>query len=92
MNQNYANNLDFLLLQRHWQRNQGKCGICGDPWDVKPPRPHEDGGLYGTGTVVRTYKAGQTIEVVTNIVANHMGYMTYKICPFQVKNDVFKKE
>jgi len=70
-------------ITRHWQNNKGKCGICGDAWDLKPPRPHEDGGMYGTGVVTRTYKAGQTIEVVTNIVANHMGYMTYKVCPFQ---------
>lgn len=20
---------------RQWQRNNGKCGICGDPWDIK---------------------------------------------------------
>lgn len=20
---------------RQWQKNGGKCGVCGDPWDIK---------------------------------------------------------
>lgn len=29
---------------RQWQRNKGKCGICGDPWDsstVRSPRKRD---------------------------------------------------
>ena len=25
-------------FQRHHEKNGGKCGICGDPWDESSPR------------------------------------------------------
>jgi len=34
-------------------RNGGKCGLCGDNYKISPPRPNENGGLYGTGTIVQ---------------------------------------
>ncbi|GIY80715.1 hypothetical protein CEXT_134761 [Caerostris extrusa] len=43
-------------ITRLWQRNKGKCGICGDAWDLPAPRANEDGGRYGKGIVTRTYK------------------------------------
>ncbi|GFY71506.1 chitin-binding type-4 domain-containing protein [Trichonephila inaurata madagascariensis] len=46
-------------ITKLWKINKGKCGICGDAWDLPEPRPNEDGGKYGKGIVVRTYKAGQ---------------------------------
>ncbi|GFT37433.1 chitin-binding type-4 domain-containing protein [Nephila pilipes] len=70
-------------ITRHWQRNKGKCGICGDAWDLPEPRPHEDGGLYGKGVIAKTYKSGEVITATVNIVANHFGYFTFKICPVQ---------
>lgn len=33
------------------QKNEGKCGICGDPWDAPKPRAHEIGGTYGQVSV-----------------------------------------
>lgn len=38
-----------------YELNRGKCGVCGDPWNLREPRPNEDGGKYGTRTVVRSY-------------------------------------
>ncbi|EZA61439.1 hypothetical protein DMN91_003714 [Ooceraea biroi] len=64
-------------------KNGGKCGLCGDDYKIPPPRANENGGLYGTGTIVQTYKAGQMIELVGRITANHMGYMRYSICPLK---------
>lgn len=29
---------------RQHQKNGGKCGVCGDPWDG--PKPNEAGGTY----------------------------------------------
>ncbi|CAL1280997.1 unnamed protein product [Larinioides sclopetarius] len=68
-------------ITKLWQVNKGKCGICGDAWDLPEPRPNEDGGKYGKGVIARTYKSGETITVITNIVANHFGWMEFKICP-----------
>ena len=51
----------FYELQRQWNRNGGKCGICGDPWDGV--RENEAGGRYATGTISRQYTEGQVIDV-----------------------------
>lgn len=71
------------FLQKLWQINKGKCGICGDAWDLKEPRPNEDGGKFGKGIVVRTYKSGQEITAKINVVANHFGYFEFKLCPVE---------
>ncbi|XP_015907215.1 uncharacterized protein [Parasteatoda tepidariorum] len=70
-------------ITRHWTKNKGNCGICGDPWDLPEPRPNEDGGIYGKGIVVKTYKSGEVITITTIIHANHLGYFEFKLCPVQ---------
>ncbi|UYV73625.1 hypothetical protein LAZ67_11000076 [Cordylochernes scorpioides] len=64
-----------------WQRNGGKCGICGDPWHQKEPRDNEAGGKYGKGIIVRHYKPGQKISVRVQLTANHRGYFEFRLCP-----------
>ena len=68
-------------FERHWEKNEGRCGVCGDPWDQPVPRDGEHGGVYGVGVVVRTYQPGQTIRVVLDITANHLGFLQFKLCP-----------
>lgn len=58
-----------------------RCGICGDPYDVEEPRPHELGGMYGQGTIVATYEQGQVMNATVQISAYHRGYWIFKICP-----------
>ncbi|KAF8764479.1 hypothetical protein HNY73_022545 [Argiope bruennichi] len=41
--------------------NRGKCGVCGDAYHLKQPRPNEAGGEYGLGIIVRNYTVGQKI-------------------------------
>lgn len=36
-----------------------KCGVCGDNYKIKQPRPNENTGRYGVGIVVRNYTQGQ---------------------------------
>lgn len=48
-----------LPPQRQWVHNKGRCGECGDPWDLPRPRPQETGGAYGTGRLARVYRRGQ---------------------------------
>ncbi|XP_066992648.1 uncharacterized protein [Anabrus simplex] len=61
--------------------NGGKCGECGDDYRLPRPRPAENGGLYGQGIIVDTYREGQVITAVTELTANHWGYFEYKLCP-----------
>ncbi|XP_042867363.1 uncharacterized protein LOC122250106 isoform X2 [Penaeus japonicus] len=67
-------------FQHQYQSQGGRCGICGDAWD-EDPRPHEAGGKYATGTIVRTYTEGQTIAVRVDITSNHRGHFEFRICP-----------
>ena len=50
----------------------GKCGLCGDPYDEE--REHEGGGKYATGTIVRTYRMGQVIEVKKKMTDDRLFY------------------
>ncbi|XP_011499356.1 PREDICTED: uncharacterized protein LOC105363384 isoform X2 [Ceratosolen solmsi marchali] len=68
---------------RQWQWNSGKCGICGDAWDLKPPRPHEMGGKYGNNIIVRRYRIGAIIPVKIQLTANHRGYFEFRTCPIE---------
>jgi len=72
---------------RQWRTNGGKCGICGDPWDTKQPRPNEAGGMFGNGVIVRKYEMNQVIKIRVELTANHMGYFEFRICP----NNALKK-
>ncbi|XP_011166939.1 uncharacterized protein LOC105200861 [Solenopsis invicta] len=65
---------------RQWQRNKGKCGICGDAWDSPTPRVHETGGKYGNGVIVRRYRTGSVIPVRVELTANHHGYFEFRTC------------
>ncbi|XP_047478848.1 uncharacterized protein LOC125031895 [Penaeus chinensis] len=77
----YNDNEGFCGGFAHQYENQsGRCGICGDAWDENP-RPHEAGGKYATGTIVRTYTEGQTITVRVDITSNHRGHFEFRICP-----------
>nr|XP_027204364.1 uncharacterized protein LOC113798077 [Dermatophagoides pteronyssinus] len=64
-----------------WKRNKGKCGICGDSFSIRPPRPYETGGIYARNITVRNYRPGSEIDVILDLVANHMGTFEFSICP-----------
>ena len=43
--------------------NDGKCGICGDPYD-SPVKDHEaPDGVFANGIIVREYQSGDIIDV-----------------------------
>ncbi|CAG9821461.1 unnamed protein product [Phaedon cochleariae] len=66
---------------RQWVKNEGKCGVCGDPWDSKSPRAHDYGGTYGQGVVVRKYAVGSVISIRVELTASHYGYFEFSVCP-----------
>lgn len=69
-----------------WNRNGGKCGLCGDRWDG--PRDNEAGGIYATGTISRHYQEGQIIHAQATLTMQHWGYFEFRICP---NNDPSRK-
>ncbi|CAK1589901.1 unnamed protein product [Parnassius mnemosyne] len=65
---------------RQWTINNGKCGVCGDPWDSPIPRAHELGGRFGKGVIVRRYARKETIVIKVQLTASHMGYFEFRVC------------
>ncbi|XP_064596544.1 uncharacterized protein LOC135463156 [Liolophura sinensis] len=62
----------------HLIKLEGKCGLCGDPFDG--PRENEAGGKFANGIITRTYEQGEIIEIVVNLTATHGGYFEFKLC------------
>lgn len=44
-----------LFRQIQHEKNGGMCGECGDDWSLFQPRPHENGGIYGRGVIVKKW-------------------------------------
>ena len=62
--------------------NDGRCGICGDPWDAEQPRPNEAGGLYARGVIGRTYSTDKRfIDTVIQVTSSMSGFFEFNICP-----------
>ncbi|KAK8380131.1 hypothetical protein O3P69_016640 [Scylla paramamosain] len=66
---------------RQWRKNQGRCGVCGDPWDMPEPRPHETRGRYARGIIVRNYTQAQAVVVEVEVTAAGSGHFEYQLCP-----------
>ncbi len=62
-----------------------KCSVCGDNFFAKN-KPHETGGTFAKGVIVKTYTMGSTIDVEITITANHQGYFQFKVCPVTNNN------
>lgn len=63
----------------HSQRTP--CPPCGDKYEEPRPRPHELGGRWGSGTIVKSYTMGQRIQVQVNITESHGGKLRFNLCP-----------
>merc|ERR1712136_568365 len=61
--------------------NQGRCGECGDEWNLPRPRLHDEGGMYGTGTIGAHLKQGEMTNITVVVTASHKGYFQFKLCP-----------
>ncbi|KAJ2940377.1 hypothetical protein O0L34_g54 [Tuta absoluta] len=69
------------------QTNKGKCGICGDAYNIAPPRQHELGGTYGLGLIVARYAPGALITTTVDLTTSHKGFWQFKLCPDPESND-----
>ncbi|XP_072934233.1 uncharacterized protein [Epargyreus clarus] len=67
-------------FSRQWNRNNGKCGVCGDAWDAAPPRPHEFGGRFYKGVIVRKYAPRDVIAIKVELTASHNGFFEFRVC------------
>lgn len=68
------------MFQTQWKNNNGKCGLCGDPWS--DPRDHELGGKYFTNHISSSYKRNSVIDLTVNMNKNSLGWMEFRIHPY----------
>ena len=56
----------------------GKCGVCGDPYNAGE-KPNEDvGGKFVTGITTGSYASGTSMEVEVKITAYHKGWFEFR--------------
>ena len=79
---NYNDNELFCGgTERQFNKNAGRCGICGDAYDDPSPQTHETGGEFGNRIISKTYVMGSVIGLEIDITANHKGFFQLKLCP-----------
>lgn len=66
------------IIQAQYYLNGGRCGPCGDDWREPVPRSNENGGVYGNGIVLSSYRAGDVITVKSILTANHLGSLYFQ--------------
>ena len=76
---------NYELMSLNCGGRGGKCSVCGDSF-YSSYKPHEAGGPYAKGIIVKTYTMGSTINVGVTITANHKGYFEFRICPVTNNN------
>lgn len=72
------NELNCGGFSRQWNKNNGKCGVCGDPYDIKKPEFIHP-GKYAKGIITKTYRKGQEVEVKVHLTSNHKGFFVFRV-------------
>lgn len=72
--------------------NGNKCGVCGDPYPMRRPRPHETGGQMVTNRTVRNYFPGSSIDLMIDLDTNHGGYFEFELCRRQSFDELEQDE
>ncbi|KAJ8674251.1 hypothetical protein QAD02_005513 [Eretmocerus hayati] len=66
-----------------------RCGICGDHFGMKQPRPHERGGKYDKGRIIQSYVRNGTILAGVEITKSLEGHFEFSICPLQQGSETY---
>ena len=66
-----------------WNKNKGKCGVCGDAYHDRNPKYVYPGKYAADGFITKTYNEGQTIDVTIDITSNHQGFFRFRVGKLQ---------
>ncbi|XP_063625634.1 uncharacterized protein LOC134797342 [Cydia splendana] len=86
---NYDDNgLNCGGVGTQWNRNGGKCGLCGDPYNKPTPRRYEYNGRDYRGVIVAKYSyfPGSIIQITTRLTAYHKGFWEFRLCTDHTNN------
>ncbi|OWF38771.1 uncharacterized protein LOC110465894 [Mizuhopecten yessoensis] len=64
-----------------WWVNGGKCGICGDRYDLSVHDNEPPNGRFANGIITGYYVKSGTININVEITASHKGYFEFRLCP-----------
>ncbi|XP_052691192.1 uncharacterized protein LOC128169067 [Crassostrea angulata] len=74
-----------------WWLNDGKCGVCGDPYNA--PRENEPPyGKYAKGVITQSYTSGSIMRATVHVTASHKGYFEFRLCPHDEPNITVTQE
>ncbi|WAQ98045.1 hypothetical protein MAR_022418 [Mya arenaria] len=73
------NSLSCGGLKHRWEVNNGRCGVCGDPWD-SIPRDHEQGGKFYSDVTSAIFEAGKPATFSLDISNANGGYFEFRVC------------
>lgn len=64
--------------------NDGKCGVCGDPYNATvKPNEDVDGEYVRNGVITGSYVRGSVMTTKVNLTAYHKGWFEFKLCPLE---------
>lgn len=81
-----ATEIAEYLVNEIWIGIIWVCNIVGrstitEMIETQQPRPHENGGAYGKGVIVQSYRPDSDMEIGVELTANHRGYFEFRLCP-----------
>ena len=72
--------------------NGGRCGECGDAYNLPRPRDNEEGGFFYRGIVTGHYQSGQEFTVKVDLTANHLGYFEFRLCAKSSADELIQQD
>ncbi|XP_045183781.2 uncharacterized protein LOC123542162 [Mercenaria mercenaria] len=62
--------------------NDGRCGVCGDPFNAAvKPNEDVDGKYVVNGVITGSYFKGDVMETKVQLTAYHKGWFEFRLCP-----------
>ncbi|XP_045185095.2 uncharacterized protein LOC123543096 [Mercenaria mercenaria] len=73
--------------------NNGRCGVCGDPFNAAV-KPNEDinGTYVKNGVITGSYVKGDVLNTKVDITAYHRGWFEFRLCPLATPNTKVTQE
>ena len=73
------NELNCGGFSAQWDKHGGKCGVCGDEYNIANPKYIYPGLFAQDGFITKTYKEGETIQVTIKITSNNQGFFRFTV-------------
>lgn len=63
-------------------QNNGRCGVCGDPYNARRDNELPNGKyIVNPPRITGDYASGSVLEAKVELTTTHLGYFTFRLCP-----------